>query len=151
MSAIHKFLIIAGGLFLTFMLLSFAFWAGREARDSATVVVGKTTKLNSELSESDKTMYDGMEVSGSEVINVINKFKNEELGLIVTTKKSTTYYGYTLNSADSVYSLGNKVSSSIKAAKQITSDTYINSSAQFSCTVLRDKNDVIVGLQFVQI
>lgn len=150
MSAINKFLIIAGALVLTFMLLSFAFWSGRESRDTATGVAGKISKLNSELTESDKTMYDGMDISGSEVLNVINKFKNEQLGIIVTTKKSTTYYGYILTNTDLVYELGSKSSASLKEAKRIDSNTYVNSNAQFASTVLRDRNNVIVGLQFVQ-
>ena len=39
-------------------------------------------------------MYDGTEVSGSEVLNVIRKFSDETMGILVQTNKNKTYYNY---------------------------------------------------------
>ncbi len=145
-----KGLILAAGVIITIIVIGLGFYIAREARDTASNGAGQINKLNAEFNESDKVMYDGLEVSGSEVINVVNKFKNEEVGVIVATKKSTTNYIYSLSISNNVASLGSSISNSVKTAQDITSSTYINPNAQFEGEVLRDANNAIVGIRFTQ-
>lgn len=96
-------------------------------------------------------MYDGMSVSGSEVINVVNKFKNDTISVVVVNKLGTkTYYGYTASEGVTHSTLGGSVKTDIKAAQKIGNASYINPNAQFVCTVLRDINNTIIGIKFVQ-
>jgi len=80
-----KGLILAAGTIITCIVISLGFYISREARDTAASGAGQISKLNAEFNESDKVMYDGLSVSGSEVINVINKFKNGDIAIQVNT------------------------------------------------------------------
>lgn len=143
-----KGLILAAGVIITCLVVGIGFYISREANATATSGVGQISKMNKEVSESDKSMYEGMDVSGSEVINIINKYKTDDISIKVTTKKSTVYYVRNLKNSDSELSTGS--TASVKDAQTITSDYYINQKAQFTGEVLRDVNDTIIGLSFQQ-
>ena len=90
-------------------------------------------------------MYDGIHVSGSEVVNVINKFKNDDLCVQVDTKKGgLVSYGYT----DTTLSI--KSHHTIKETQNLKGAYYVNPNGLFQGEVLRDDNNVIVGLLFRQ-
>ena len=96
-------------------------------------------------------MYDGLEVSGSEVVNVINKYKNDEFGVIVETNKSTTNYINNITvDANNVATLGSSSSASIKDTTNVRNSAYINQNAQFVGEALRDSNNAIIGIRFKQ-
>ena len=146
-----KGLLLAAGVIITCIVIGLGFYIAREARDTAANSTGQISKLNAEFTESDKTMYDGMNVSGSEVVNVINKFKNDTMGIVVSTNAgATTYYGYNISGGIDDSVLESKSNSNVKDAQKISNKNYINPNAQFSCNVLRDKNRAIVGLKFTQ-
>lgn len=139
-----KGLLLAAGTVITCIIIGLGFYIAREARDTASSGAGQINRLNAEFMESDKVMYDGIQVSGSEVVNVINKFKNDELCIEVKTKKSSTTYGYTNTS------LTEKSSHSIKETQNLKGNNYINPNGLFLGEVIRDTNNVIVGLLFTQ-
>lgn len=143
-----KGLLLAAGTIITCIVVSLGFYIAREARDTAANGAGQISKLNAEFNESDKMMYDGLGVSGSEVVNVINKFKNEALSVKVSTKKGTFYYNHGLSSDGAA--LGGAGGASIKDAQKSTSSNYINPNAQFSGSIIRDVNNTIIGIAFVQ-
>ncbi len=143
-----KGLLLAAGTIITCIVISLGFYIAREARDTATDGAGQISKLNAEFNESDKSMYDGLKVSGSEVMNVITKFRNNELGIKVITNKSTNYYNMCLRDEDT--SLGEVSKVSVKDAQKPSNVNYINPNAQFMGTVLRDANRTIIGLLFNQ-
>lgn len=143
-----KGLLLAAGTIITCIVISLGFYIAREARDTAASGAGAISKLNAEFNESDKVMYDGLEVSGSEVMNVVNKFKNSEIGIVVQTKKGKTSYIYSLNGDYSA--ITGKSSASIKEAAKATSTTYINPNAQFLGYIMRDENNAIIGIGFTQ-
>lgn len=146
-----KGLILAAGVIITCIVIGLGFYISREARDTASNGAGQISKLNAEFNESDKIMYDGLEVSGSEVINVINKYKSDEMSIVVATKKSTSQYGRTIAiGTNNVSSLGGTSSISVKTAQNIESESYINPNAQFMGEVLRDSNNAIIGIRFTQ-
>jgi hypothetical protein len=143
-----KGLILAAGVIITCLVIGIGFYISREANATATSGVGQISKMNKDVSESDKSMYDGMDVSGSEVINIINKFKTDDISIKVKTKKSIIYYIKNLTNTDT--ELGSTSSASVKDAQTISSVYYINQQAQFTGEVLRDANDTIIGLSFSQ-
>lgn len=131
---------------ITCIIIGLGFYIAREARDTASAGSGQINRLNAEFMESDKIMYDGIDVSGSEVLNVINKFKNDELCIQVDTKKGgLASYIY----ADTTLTARSK--HSIKEAQELKGIYYVNPNALFQGNVLRDDNNVIVGLLFKQI
>ena len=89
-----KGLILAAGTIITCVVISLGFFISREAKDTASNGANQINKLNAEFVESDKVIYEGATVSGSEVVNVIKKFAEENIGILVKTKKAETYYGY---------------------------------------------------------
>lgn len=150
-----KGLLLAAGTIITCIVISLGFFIAREARDTAADGAGQISKLNAEFNESDKVMYDGLAVSGSEVINVINKFRNSNLSIVVENNKGTTYYYYSLvgkslEGGDKVWSLGAKNKTEGYGMQNSSSDSYINPNAQFMGDIIRDVNHVIIGIVFKQ-
>lgn len=143
-----KGLILAAGVIITCLVVGLGFYISREASAAATNGTGQISRMNKEVMDSDKVMYDGLDVTGSEVINAINKYKNEDIAIKVKTKKSTVYYNRILNNEDK--ELGKKSDASVKDAQTITSVYYINQRAQFTGQILRDANDTIIGIYFEQ-
>lgn len=139
-----KGLLLAAGTVITCIIIGLGFYIAREARDTASSGAGQINRLNAEFMESDKVMYDGISVTGSEVVNVINKFKNDELCVQVKTKKGEASYGYTDTT------LSSKSSHSIKETQNLKGVNYINPNGLFLGEVIRDSNNVIVGLLFTQ-
>lgn len=143
-----KGLMLAAGTIVTCLIISLGFFIAKEAKDSATSGANQISKLNNEFIENDKIIYDATEVSGSEVINVIRKFRNETLGVSVTTKKGTTAYNYVVDEEK-----GNLSKASVteyKPGTDITDANYINPTARFMGNVIRDKNGTIIGIKFMQ-
>ncbi|WP_281532400.1 hypothetical protein, partial [Anaerocolumna aminovalerica] len=151
MSNALKGLILAAGVIITCVVIGLGFYISREANAAATNGIGQISRMNKEFSEQDKVMYDGLDVTGSEVINAINKYKTEDIAVVVSTKKSTIYYNRNLNySTNGEIEIGGVSNASVKDAQTITSTNYINQKVQFTGTILRDKNDTIIGISFVQ-
>lgn len=148
MSNSLKGLILAAGVIITCVVIGLGFYISREANAAATSGIGQISRMNREFSEQDKVMYEGLDVTGSEVINAINKYKNENIAVKVETKKSVVYYNWKLNSEDK--NLGPASDESVKDAQKITHGNYINQKAQFSGSIIRDANDTIIGLSFKQ-
>lgn len=84
-----KAIIIGASVVITLVIVSIGFLVLRQGQEAAGGAIDQIGKLNSQMSEADKTMYDGREVSGSEVVNVLSRFKNENIGIIVKTGKNT--------------------------------------------------------------
>lgn len=143
-----KGLILAAGVIITCVVVGLGFYIAREAKDTATNGAGQITMLNSEFSNNEKTIYEGIKVSGSEVMNAINKFKDEEISVKVVTSKSTTYYIYSLDATDT--SIGKASTASIANAKKASNKSYINPNGKFEGSLIKDSNDYIIGICFTQ-
>ena len=104
--------------------------------------------LNAEFAESDKTIYDGVTVSGSEVLNVIKKYQGKSFGILVRTNKIETYYGVVFNPDSGA--LTGQAGKAYTDAINPVNDHYINPYGNFKGRVVRDANNVIVGLVFEQ-
>ena len=143
-----KGLILAAGIIITCIIISLGFYIAREARDTASAGTGQINELQAEFTDAAKTMYDGTEVSGSEVLNVIRKFADESLGILVSTKKNSTYYNYNFDITNG--DMGKATANNYKNAQDISSEKYINAMARFMGSVVRDANGTITGLIFEQ-
>lgn len=143
-----KGLILAAGTIITCVVISLGFFISREAKDTAANGANQINKLNAEFLESDKTIYEGATVSGSEVINVIKRFAGERLAVCVSTNKSVICYGYNLDMSNG--NIGEKSQSNITNAYSEENNAYINPYATFKGKIIRDGNDVITAIYFEQ-
>ena len=104
--------------------------------------------MQAEFTDAEKTIYDGTEVSGSEVLNAIRRFSDDTCGILVNTKKDSTFYNYSFDITTG--NIGTETKNDYKLAQNVESDKYINPTARFSGTVIRDVNGAITGLMFEQ-
>ena len=107
----------------------------------------KYAKVTADLADADVDSYDGTTLSGSEVLNVIKKFDDTKISIRVVTKKSTSYYGYSLNANNDLVANG---TTSLTKAKEMSNNAYINPTGIFSGSILKDQNDVKTGICFTQ-
>ena len=105
------------------------------------------SNVQAELSDAEFDAYDGVTVSGSEVVNVVKKFEGDDVAIKVITNKSTAFYGYSLKGNNELDTAN--VSSS-KKMQEVTSPLYVNPSGSFDGTILKDANNVITGICFTQ-
>lgn len=143
-----KGLILAAGIIITCIIISLGFYIAREARDTASAGTGQINELQAEFTDAEKTIYDGTEVSGSEVLNAIRRFSDDTCGILVNTKKDSTFYNYSFDITTG--NIGTETKNDYKLAQNVESDKYINPTARFSGTVIRDVNGAITGLMFEQ-
>lgn len=142
----------AAGIVITLAIISIAFIVFNIAKDGTMAGVNKIGNMNSQIAESDITIYDEQEVSGSEVVNVIRKNKDTYLGVLVKTGKNTTgtWYGYSGSISGGTVSLSGVSSVSLSNAMDETSNQYINPNGRFAGKVYRDENGAAVAISFTQ-
>ncbi len=143
-----KGLILAAGTVITCLVISLGFYLSNEAQTTANTGTSRIGKINTEFAESDKMIYHGARVSGSEVVNAIKKLENENIGVYVVTKATQTFYGYIFDT--STGELKEKSDNTYDYAINETSDRYINPYGTFRGKVLRNSNSVITGIEFTQ-
>ena len=143
-----KGLILAAGIIITCIIVSLGFYIARQAKTTAQSGAGELQKLQAEFEDSTKTIYDGTIISGSEVRNAIRKFQGEKVGILVTTKKSSTYYGYQFSSETG--EISEAASGNFSNAQTEGNASYINPNGKFQGTLIRDANGSITGIVFKQ-
>ncbi len=145
-----KAIIIGAGVVITMIVVSIGFLLMRQGQSTAQASIHKLDQLSAEMSESQYTMYDSMEISGNEVVNVLKKFKDEYIGICVETKKSSTWYIYNVDFDNGVGDIETESTENISDALDERNNQYINPNGTFLGQVIRDENGRIVALSFVQ-
>lgn len=148
-----KAIIIGAGVVITMIVVSIGFLLMRSGQNTAQKTISKLDQISSEMSESEYTMYDGMEVRGSEVVNVLRKYKDEYIGICVKTKKnpSGTWYVYDVTLNGNEAEIGSPSTDSISDTMDETNNNhYINPNGVFIGSIARDKNGRIAALMFEQ-
>lgn len=142
----QKALLLGAALFITIALITLGVIVYNTASDGAKAANKEFSSIQTELSEQTFLVYDNTDVSGSQVINAIRKFDDENVGIKVTTGKGTTWYNYDATNPDSLATAtGAIANTSIESNAE-----YVNPSGKFSAKILRDSNDVIRAIHFVQ-
>lgn len=137
-----KGLIIAAGVAITCFIISIGFYFARESNSLAAESANKLNEFSNELSESDITMYDGLEVTGSDVVNFIKK----ELGKYGESEIAPFYVYVKTTIAESTY----QNDLNFKNMQNFTDPLYIKPISKFTGEVVRDGNNVIIGIRFMQ-
>lgn len=139
MDNVLKFILIGAGVVICIGLITWNFLIKSESENTINSGLNQMSALSTEIADSNKTMYDGLDLSGSEVNKVIKKFENE-LGTTFTITVKTLANATT----GKVYS----VSPIVFTASG--TDDYINPYGQFSGSVVYNANEAISGLVFTQ-
>ncbi|MCG7409169.1 ABC transporter permease [Paenibacillus sp. ACRRX] len=157
MSNAQRALLVAAGLFLTIALITLVVNLFTSAQDASKEAQSKFSDLQTELSQTEFSIYDNTTLSGSQVLNTIRKYmKKDQFGVQVTTAKSagssgnsSTFYGNTFTDTGEI---NNPQDRNVKldTALDETLNSYINPSGKFKGTVIRDGNNVVRGIQFQQ-
>lgn len=148
-----KAILIGAGVVITMIVVSIGFVLMRSGQSTALTTIGKLDRLNTEMTESQYTMYDGMEVNGSEVVNVIRKFRNDYIGIQVITKKNSgTWYINNVTLTDDGIGKINDSGRTGDISDLINekSNEYVNPNGVFLGKLIRDENGTIVALTFTQ-
>jgi hypothetical protein len=112
---------------------------GRQVGLAATIQMGE---LNDDIKNSGIMKYDGTEVYGSDVVNCIK----EILGDYTAGETAPLYvYVKTLSSENTYTNKGYIVD-----IKNFTNMRYIKPTAMFCGEIVKNVNDVIVGINFIQ-
>lgn len=154
MDAAKKALFFGAGLFLTIALITLFVMIYTTASDSSKEAQSDFSGLNAELKDQKFLVYDNTTVSGSQVSNAVRKFKQEgengNMGVYIETGKNSSgsgkWYFQNATNEDNLV----EGSSTITSINTPSSTDYVNPSGQFKATIVRDSNNVIRGLKFVQ-
>lgn len=146
---IPGFVVFIGGLVIAALIVSVGFFIYNNQKETSNAVVEQTNRINVQLQEAEWTQYEGMEVTGSEIINVIKRMKDS--GTYVEVN------GYKFCADDAGNNKTNdEFSKDLAAAKRRSaasegSATYINPSTLYIGSVVREEeSDAIVGIVFTK-
>ena len=121
------------------------FWIFDAGKESITGSVNDITKTTARVEESKYTQYDGMEITGSQVVSAVTSFKGDNVFVSVDNGKSVSYYLWdatlTNENPTKIKELSNKKNLS----------AYANPSSYFVGEVIRDSDtEAIIGISFVK-
>lgn len=131
-----KGLILAAGVIITCIVVGLGFFISREAKNVSDKGTNQLLTMNSQYDNVEFMMYDGLRVTGSEVVNVIKNHASNEINVTVKTSKN--------NSTGIAYQ-GTEAIPTNKAASD-----YINQSAPFLGEVTKNGNGEIEKITFTQ-
>ncbi|WP_413407256.1 ABC transporter permease [Paenibacillus amylolyticus] len=150
---------VAAGIFLTIMLITIVVIITISSQDAAKQGQTKMAAITTQLSDTEYQTYSNTTLSGSQVLNAVRQYMNQEqFGVQVITgkqrlsgdadKRKGVFYGNTFDAYGEV-SEKSKNNSLTNAEKQ-SEDAYINPSGKFKSSIVRDKNNMIRGIIFEQ-
>ncbi len=84
---------IVGGVIITVLVITLAFGIYMTAKSTSSAGVEQINRLAGQMSESMYTQYEGVEITGSEVRNVLTQFKDDDVIVEVVIGSSTVDYG----------------------------------------------------------
>lgn len=135
------------GVILVGIIIYYVFDYVKSTKRLTDKILEKTNKTAIEIEENDLMIYDGEEIQGSEVVNLIKRKlgsyeETEEAPIFirVITKKSGNTYTQTYINKKHIPDIKNY---SVEAH-------YIKPTAMFIGNVLRDENKKIIGVEFTQ-
>jgi len=142
MESINKFFLIAAGLIITAGLIFIGFRMEDIGSATANHVIEKFADFKQELEESEVEQYDGIMVSGSDVVNFMRKHLGQSMGeskgnikiTVVKGTKSVSYQEY----------------EEIKEIYNFSHISYIDPTGLFQGQVIKNENGIISEVRFEQ-
>jgi len=152
-----KMLMIGAAVAITLAVITSGFFILRQGQGILKSSTAKISQISSDIEETEFTIYEDQEVSGSEVVNSVRKYDNERIGIFVSTGKdsSGTWYikdinGTSISSNDYIGEIGSGSAAGIDQMIDDSANEYVNPNGRFVGKVIRNENDSIIGLAFEQ-
>lgn len=142
MKNVVEFIILGASIILACYVVGTAWDAYKHSSNVQKEVTKQQSHFAEELTEYDLTMYEGKEVGGSDVVNFIRR----NLGDYISTETAPVYIKVTTTVSENTYINGEY----IEEINNFASTMYIKKDALFLCSITRDKNKVIVGVNYSQ-
>ncbi|MCD1261338.1 ABC transporter permease [Paenibacillus athensensis] len=158
MSNAQKALVMAAGIFLAIALITLAVVLFISAQDSTKAAQSNFSNLQTELSQTAFTVYDNTTLSGSQVVNALRKFSDQDqFGIQIVTGKNRAgqWYGKVINTGvplDSV-TYGSVLGAAPGQLSQTMDEAnvnYVNPNGKFRAQIVKDSSNVIRGIVFIQ-
>jgi hypothetical protein len=137
-----KALILAAGVLITCLVLSIGFNFSNESQAISASSTEQLVDFANELSDSDIKMYDGLDVTGSDVVNFIKR----ELSDYSSSEIAPVYVYVKTTNGENTYYNGEYISN----IQNFTTTKYIKPTSKFIGDIVRDANEVIIGVKFIQ-
>lgn len=152
---------VAAGIFLTIMLITIVVIITISSQDAAKQGQTKMAAITTQLSDTEYQTYSNTTLSGSQVLNAVRQYMNQEqFGVQVITGKQINseyeynkkglFYGNTFDTLTGEIPPSNKKALDLSGAENQASMAYINPSGKFKSSIVRDKNNMIRGIIFTQ-
>ncbi len=152
MDNVTKWILLGAGVLVTIGIIIWGISMYDKSAETNNQASAKLDNVNSQMLESDITMYDGLSISGGEVINVIRKMQDDYISIKVVTKADTSGTCYIYNSTVSggVANLSSEIPFDVSKALDPTDSKYIYPQGNFEGEVIRDANGAPVLIEFTQ-
>ncbi|ANF95719.1 hypothetical protein [Paenibacillus bovis] len=150
---------VAAGLFLTIALITIVVVLFISAQEATKTAQNNFSGIQKELDQTQYAVYDNTNISGSQVVSSLRKFKDQgSFGIQVLTGKNPSgmWYFHQVNNTASVDSTDygsvskDAASGSFSDALDQSSNNYINPTGTFKSEVIRDRSNVVRALVFRQ-
>lgn len=135
-----KFLLMSATLLITCSLIGLGFYVFGNSKRLGSTVTNQIVDLNNELTQSDIMKYDGLEVSGSDVINFIKKYLGDY------GKEESGPFSIVIEKGSNIDIHKNK--EYIHLITDFTNSYYIKPTNKFMGSVEKNENLVIVSVKF---
>ncbi len=158
MSNAQKALVMAAGIFLAIALITLAVVLFISAQDSTKAAQSNFSNIQTELSQTAFTVYDNTMLSGSQVVNALRKFSDQDqFGIQIITGKNPAgqWYGKVINTGVPIDSVtyGSVIGAApgqLSHALDESNVNYVNPSGKFRAQLVHDSSNVIRGIIFRQ-
>lgn len=137
-----KFLLMAATLLITCSLIGLGFYVFDNSKRLGSTVTNQIIDLNNDLTQSDIMKYDGLEVSGSDVINFIKKYLGDY------TKEEIGPFRIVVEKGSQIDIHKNKEFTHL--ISDFANSYYIKPTSKFKGSVEKNENLVIVSVKFIR-
>lgn len=153
LSTATRALIIGVAVIVVCIVCSLALYMSKQGKAAINTGTNQYNKMLEDYQDLNKAMYDGLEVSGSEVTTLISKLISlkEYTSVRVKTKASDfVCYNYFYDEATNTISNADNKQylNGLQEAKG--ADNYINPQADFLGSVKKNANGIIICIDFIQ-
>lgn len=132
---VQKSLVMGASIMVTIGIISIGLMIFSQGNNLVKESSKNMVDLTQELSLKRYIAYEDTLISGSEVINAINKYANDNMNVLVKTLSNSTGESYTGD-----YSMSN-----------ISNDNYINTTGVFESKLDTNTNGVVESIIFTQV
>ncbi|MCR5792018.1 MAG: hypothetical protein K6G65_02505 [Lachnospiraceae bacterium] len=144
-----KGLILAGATIVTCMVITLGFFIAKEARNTANESAGQISMLTGEFTEGNLSVYDGIIINGSEILNVIRKTQGQNVAIEVVGGALNASFNGSCSSSYETYS-PTIVTDISKATDASSSSTYIPPNSRFRGQVCSNSKGTIMAIRFTK-